>query len=58
MCWSTYKQAGAHQNGGLRSAASPKLNIKKNTDFVDMMISNVLRNLPYSQNQPLKSADD
>jgi hypothetical protein len=29
----------------------------KNTDFVDM-ISKVLHDLPFSQNQPLKLADD
>jgi hypothetical protein len=32
--------------------------ILKNTDFVDTMISKVLRDLPFSLNQPLKSADD
>jgi hypothetical protein len=30
----------------------------KNTDFVDIMISDVLRDLGFSLNQPLKSADD
>jgi hypothetical protein len=30
----------------------------KNTDFVHIMISKVLCDLPFSQNQPLKSADD
>jgi hypothetical protein len=30
---------------------------KKKTDFVGTMISNVLRDLPFSGNQPLKSAD-
>jgi hypothetical protein len=30
----------------------------KNTDFVDITISQVLRDFPFSQNQPLKSADD
>jgi hypothetical protein len=30
----------------------------KNTDFVDIMIPKVLRDLPFSRNQPLKSADD
>jgi hypothetical protein len=28
------------------------------SDFVDMMISKVLRDLPFSGKQPLKSADD
>jgi hypothetical protein len=36
----------------------PKAEIKKNTDFVYIMISKVLRDLPFSRNQPLKSADD
>jgi hypothetical protein len=30
----------------------------KNTDSVDITISNVLRDFPFSRNQPLKSADD
>jgi hypothetical protein len=30
----------------------------KNTDFVDIMKSKVLRDFPFSQNQSLKSADD
>lgn len=30
----------------------------KNTDFVDMMMSNVLPDLHFSQNHPLKSDDD
>jgi hypothetical protein len=30
----------------------------KNTDFVNTMVSRVLRDLPCSQIQPLKSADD
>jgi len=32
--------------------------IKKKNSFVDMMLSNVLCDLPFSQTQPLKSADD
>jgi hypothetical protein len=27
-------------------------------EFVDMIIANVLRHLPFNQNQPMKSADD
>jgi hypothetical protein len=30
----------------------------KNTEFVDIIVSKVLRNLPFSRDQPLKSADD
>jgi hypothetical protein len=30
----------------------------KNTDFVSITISKVLRDFPVSRNQPLKSADD
>jgi hypothetical protein len=30
----------------------------KNTDFVDTMIWNVLCDLPFSRNQPLKLVDD
>jgi hypothetical protein len=44
---------GTHTNGGCQAAApAPKLKFYKNTDFVDTMI-NVLRDLPFSQNQPL-----
>jgi hypothetical protein len=31
---------------------------KKKADFVDMMISNLLRDLLFSRNHPLKSDDD
>jgi hypothetical protein len=37
---------------------TPKNQNLKNTDFVDMVISNVLPDFPFSQNQPLKAADD
>jgi hypothetical protein len=30
----------------------------KKQDFVDMMIMNILCDLPFSQNEPLKSPDD
>jgi hypothetical protein len=46
--------------GGCRAAATPKpvkLKLKK-ADFVDIMISKVLRDLPFSQNEPLKPVDD
>jgi hypothetical protein len=45
--------------GGCRAAApqTPQNRNFKNTDFVDMT-SKVLRDLPFSRNQPLKSADD
>jgi hypothetical protein len=47
---------GAHpRGGGCQAAAPPKPKLKKKeTDFVDIMISKVLRDLPFSQNQPLK----
>jgi hypothetical protein len=32
--------------------------ISKNIDFVDKMVLNVLHDLPFNQNQPMKSADD
>jgi len=31
-------------------------NSKKNTDFVDTLLSNILHDLPFSQIQPLKAA--
>jgi hypothetical protein len=45
--------------GDYRAVAStnPQNRNLKNTDFVDM-ISKVLRNFLFSQNQPMKSADD
>jgi hypothetical protein len=43
--------------GGLQPDSPPQTRNLKNTDLVDI-ISSVLRDLPFSQNQPLKSADD
>jgi hypothetical protein len=50
---------GAPKGGlpGCSPPNTPKLKFK-NTDFVNTMISRVLRDLPCSQIQPLKSADD
>jgi hypothetical protein len=51
---------GRTQGGGCRAAApqTPQNRNLKNTDFVDIVVSKVLRNFPFSGNQPLKSADD
>ena len=49
-----------HGGGGvcnLQSLSTKYWNLK-NTVFVDMMLSNVLHDLPFSQTQPLKMADD
>jgi hypothetical protein len=43
--------------GGLQPGRTPGIG-KKNTYFVDTIISSVLHDLPLSRNQPLKSADD
>jgi hypothetical protein len=43
--------------GGGRQAAALQTRNKKKTDFVDI-ISKVLRDFPFSQNQPLMLADD
>jgi hypothetical protein len=52
-------RAGAPEREGWLLGSSPSVNgIKKKTDFVDSMISNVLYDLPLNENQPLKSADD
>ena len=40
-----------------RGAAAPQIEIYKSTDFVDMIL-NILRDLPFSWNYLLKSADD
>jgi hypothetical protein len=45
--------------GGCQAAGppNPKNWNLKNADFVDVMISEVLRDFPFSRDQPLKSAD-
>jgi hypothetical protein len=43
---------------GLQPPQSHQNQNLKNTDFVDIMISKVLRDLSFSKNQPLISADD
>jgi len=51
---------GTQGRGGCWAAVSQtlqQLNLN-NTDFIYMMIPNVLRVLPFNQNQPLKKADD
>jgi hypothetical protein len=57
--WSLIK-IGRTQGGvtSLQPPKRPKTEILTNTDFVDTMISKVLRDLPCNRNQPLKSADD
>jgi len=54
--------ASTHGGGGgacLQAAAptAPKIEIKK-TQIVDMMLSGLLRDLPFSQTQTMKLADD
>jgi hypothetical protein len=41
-----------------RGAAQPNQRFFKKNHFVDTTISIILRDLPFSQNQPLKTADD
>jgi hypothetical protein len=49
---------GAHpRGGGLQPPHTQNRNLKT-PDFLDMMISKVLYDLPFSQNQLLKLADD
>jgi hypothetical protein len=57
--------AGAHPTGGGLGLPScgptnPQKSdfFKKNLDFVDIVISRVLRNFPFSRNKQLKSADE
>jgi hypothetical protein len=58
IIYGTLKQ-GEHPKGGGRAAACPQIKIqKKKCNFVDTMISNTLRDLTFSLNQPLKSVDD
>jgi hypothetical protein len=46
--------------GGVPGCSAPLTpnQILNNTDSVDIMISKVLCDFPFSQNQPLKSADN
>jgi hypothetical protein len=43
---------------GVGAAAPPQKKNLNNTDFVDTILSKFLRDLSFSLNQPLKSADD
>jgi hypothetical protein len=55
------KQGRIQAGGGCRPAAPPpthQIRNLKNTDFVDIMVSQVPRDFPLSRNQPLKLADD
>ena len=58
-----FRSTQGHTQGGGVAGLQPypqnpqDRNLKK-TDFVDIMISKVSRDLPFSRNQPLKSADD
>ena len=58
------KLYGGDIHGGTKGglpvhSRKPPLHLKlKNANFVDTAISQVLHNLPFSQNYPLKSADD
>ena len=52
---------GAHKGrgpAGLQFPQTPQNRTLKSTDFVHIMISKVLRDFPFSRNQPLKSAAD
>jgi hypothetical protein len=55
-----HTKAAPRGGGGLPGCRPLKPTIRnlKNTDFVDIMISRVLQDFHFSQNQPLKSADD
>jgi hypothetical protein len=57
---SPYTRPGEHPEWGLPGCSPtkpPKTEIKKKTDLVDIMISNVLRDLLFSRNQLLISAN-
>jgi hypothetical protein len=51
---------GRPQRGGLQPGTQPpsQSKFKRNTNFVNTVISVVLRDFPSSRNQPLKWADD
>jgi hypothetical protein len=46
---------GAPKGGCQKAAPLPQIKIKKTIHFVDI-IPNVLHDLPFSQNEPMKSA--
>jgi hypothetical protein len=52
------RSPGGGDNCRVAAPQAPKTEIKKNTHtgFVDIMISNLFRDFPFSRNQPLKSA--
>jgi hypothetical protein len=58
--WQLCATRGAPKGGAATwlSPQTPQNRNLKNTDFIDIMISKVLRYFAFSQNQPLKSADD
>jgi hypothetical protein len=53
-------KGAARGGGGCQPAdpQTPKTEIQKDAGFVDIMISDLFRDFPFSRNQPLKSADD
>jgi hypothetical protein len=53
-------KAGVHLRGGVLQPGSstPKNRNLKKIYFVDAMTCNVLRDLPFSRNDPLKLSDD
>jgi hypothetical protein len=52
-CENGMHDTGAHPRGASGLQPPPYQHLK-NTYFVNMMIQNVLRDLPFSRNQPLK----
>jgi hypothetical protein len=53
-----YVQGSTQEGGGLPGCSPLPIQIKKNMDFVDAMILNVLHDLPFGCNQLLQLADD
>jgi len=53
-------EQGSNKGGDLPGCRTPPRyqNFKKNADFVDTIIFNILCDLPFSINQSLKLADD
>jgi hypothetical protein len=53
-------QGRIQEGGDCRAAAplNPSRRNLENADFLDTVVSKVLRDLPFRRNQPLKSADD
>jgi hypothetical protein len=57
-CSISKRQGRTHRGAAAPPPKTPQNRNLKPTDIVDIMTSKVLRDLPFSRNQQLKTADD